>query len=545
MRFTLAALVAFLAVDATSAAPGRLRPGGTDDRHLQDVKIDPVGQGFTDRGGKPPPASEAPASYGMPEPSARSANALPSKERTLLVGLSGACAKGSERRCCATLARRHGGNVEDTWEYARACSIRVGAGRAGVASFAGDPEVGSVDENKPVYATSVPSWGLDRINQRGMPLDSQAEKVNAGGTRVYVLDTGVQGSHVDFDGLMSDDSDCHKNFSDDGSDPQTDSHGHGTHVASTACGHTYGVAEGCEICAVQVLGSNGRGSYAMIISGINHVAANCPEGMTCVANLSLGGTTHTPVDNAINKVVEAGMVMVVAAGNDNDDACNYSPAGAELAITVGSTTKTSSGEGPSGFSNYGSCVDVYDPGSSITAAWIGDSNDNHQNLSGTSMASPHAAGIAAGAIGEGHATSPAEVRALLVENWDNPGIDYRYSSSRTQGLATTYYAPLTPTPPPVPPTPTPGNPPAIEVAHADTFTFTPVSACLGAGALGASGTTAGQCAQACAVLEDCLGFEVFRTATDDFDEGDCVLSGDVACAEDDGAVWYYARSVSN
>ena len=156
-----------------------------------------------------------------------------------------------------------------------------------------------------------------------------------------------------------------------------------THVASTTCGHTYGVSENCDLCAVKVLTTSGSGSLAGVIAGVEHVVGNC-GGARCVVNMSLGGGKSAAVNAAVAAAFDKGVTVVVAAGNDNADACNYSPASEPKAITVGSTTDT---DDRSSFSNKGSCVDVYAPGSSIKAAWIG-SNIATNTISGTSMASP-------------------------------------------------------------------------------------------------------------------------------------------------------------
>jgi len=285
------------------------------------------------------------------------------------------------------------------------------------------------------------------VNQCSLPLDSTATKVNANGVRVYVIDTGIYGGHDDFSGMITPDSDCHKDTS-GGSAPLTDGNGHGTHVAGTVCGDSYGVAEECDLCAVKVLDDNGSGTNTGVINGINHVVTNCkaafPEGTErkCVANMSLGGGFSPSLNTAVKNAVAAGVVMVVAAGNDNNDACSKSPASEETAITVGSTTIS---DVNSGFSNFGSCVDVYGPGSDITSAWIGGANAAN-TISGTSMASPHVAGIAAGVINEG--VAPADVSdhlkatAKLLADKAQDGSD--------QWLATTVGGCQDPTPPPAP-----------------------------------------------------------------------------------------------
>ena len=215
-------------------------------------------------------------------------------------------------------------------------------------------------------------------------------KVDATGVRVYVLDTGLNHNHADFVGMVGPES-CWDDQINENSFPNTaDGHGHGTHVSSTTVGLTYGVATGAELCPVKVLSSGGSGSGAGVMAGIDFVAENCndpatnPDGKRCVANMSLGGGFLQAENDAVNAAVASGVVFVVAAGNDAGDACLYSPASAADAITVGSTTITDS---MSGFSNYGSCMDIWAPGSNIKAAWIG-SNTATNTISGTSMASP-------------------------------------------------------------------------------------------------------------------------------------------------------------
>lgn len=215
-------------------------------------------------------------------------------------------------------------------------------------------------------------------------------KVDANGVRVYVLDTGLNRDHADFAGMVGP-TDCWNDQINENSYPDTlDGNGHGTHVASTAVGVTYGVATGAELCAVKVLSSSGSGSGVGVMAGIDFVAENCndpeknPDGKRCVANMSLGGGFYQAENDAVNAAVAAGIVFVVAAGNDSGNACEYSPASAANAITVGSTTITDS---MSSFSNYGSCMDIWAPGSNIKAAWIGSSTATN-TISGTSMASP-------------------------------------------------------------------------------------------------------------------------------------------------------------
>lgn len=247
------------------------------------------------------------------------------------------------------------------------------------------------------------TWGLDRIDQRGGSLDSQyTYNTNASNVNVYILDTGVN-NHSDFGGRVSSGYDFIDNDNN-----TSDCQGHGTHVAGTVASATYGVAKGADIIGVRVLDCQGSGSYSGIISGIDWVAQNHVK--PAVANMSLGGGSSSSIDNATNNLVAAGVVTVVAAGNDNSNACNYSPARAADAITVGSTTSSDS---RSSFSNYGSCVDIFAPGSNITSTSM---NGGSQTMSGTSMASPHVAGVAALYLANNPNATPSQVEQALEDN---------------------------------------------------------------------------------------------------------------------------------
>jgi len=247
------------------------------------------------------------------------------------------------------------------------------------------------------------TWGLDRIDQSNLPLNS-TYNYDADGTGVnaYIVDTGVRISHNDFGGRGN----SGYTAVNDGNGTN-DCNGHGTHVAGTVGSNTYGVAKNVEIYAVRVLGCDGSGSNSGVIAGIDWVTANHVK--PAVANMSLGGGASTATDNAVNSAVAAGVTMVVAAGNDNANACSYSPARAADAITVGSTTSTDS---RSSFSNYGSCLDIYAPGSSITSTWS-TSNSATNTISGTSMASPHVAGVAALYLDDNPSATPAQVQAAI------------------------------------------------------------------------------------------------------------------------------------
>ena len=229
------------------------------------------------------------------------------------------------------------------------------------------------------------TWGLDRSDQRNLPLNSTYNADgNAQDVPVYVVDTGVLASHQDFAGRVK----AGYTAVSDGNGT-TDCNGHGTHVAGTIAGTKYGIAKSASIIPVRVLDCNGSGTTSTVIAGLDWVASQNPR--NAVVNLSLGGGTSTALDDAINRVVNKDIVVVVAAGNNNADACNYSPSRVPAAITVGATTNQ---DQRANYSNYGKCLDVFAPGSNITSDWY-SSNTATATASGTSMASPHVAGLAA------------------------------------------------------------------------------------------------------------------------------------------------------
>jgi subtilisin family serine protease len=228
-----------------------------------------------------------------------------------------------------------------------------------------------------------PPWGLDRIDQRDRPLSgTYTYNFTGSGVRAYIIDTGIRTSHTQFGGRASNVFDA---FGGNGAD----CNGHGTHVAGTVGGSTYGVAKSALLRGVRVLDCNGSGSTSGVISGVDWVRNN--HIAPAVANMSLGGGVSSALDTAVNNLSNAGVAIAVAAGNSNANACNTSPARAANAITTGSTTTT---DARSSFSNFGTCVDIFAPGSGILSAWF-SSNTATATLSGTSMASPHVAGVAA------------------------------------------------------------------------------------------------------------------------------------------------------
>ncbi|KAL3797804.1 hypothetical protein ACHAW5_009136 [Stephanodiscus triporus] len=326
------------------------------------------------------------------------------ERKTYIVTFNG----GKPEETANGLAKLFGGDVKHVYTYVlNGAALNLPARAA--AALAKNPAVERIEEDQEATAfasTSVPaeSWGQSRIDQclGGTNLPENFNRMDASSVRVYILDTGIYGGHDDFTTPTNRISpqDCHRSYYNTASTPPwLDGNGHGTHVASTVCGHKYGVVTCKELCAVKVLDNTGRGYWSDVIAGIDFVAANCAAAkatdpsLKCVANMSLGGGRSTSVDTAVNNAVQSGVTFTVAAGNSNADACNSSPAAAVSAITVGATT---SSDTPASFTNWGSCVDVYGPGVSIKAAWIGSTTATN-TISGTSMASPHVCGLAAAA----------------------------------------------------------------------------------------------------------------------------------------------------
>jgi subtilisin family serine protease len=250
------------------------------------------------------------------------------------------------------------------------------------------------------------TWGLDRIDQRNRPLDGTFTYNNTGsGVTAYIIDTGLRYTHQDFGTRASFGYDA---FGGNGSD----CNGHGTHVGGTVGGTTYGVAKSVKLVAIRVLDCNGSGSWSGVIAGMDWVTANRVQ--PAVANLSLGGGANTSVDDAVRRMISAGVATVIAAGNGNQggraqDACKYSPARVTEGMTIGATTST---DAKTSWSNFGNCVDWFAPGASITSAWY-TSNTATSTISGTSMAAPHVAGVAALYLQGNSGASPQTVRDAL------------------------------------------------------------------------------------------------------------------------------------
>jgi len=303
---------------------------------------------------------------------------------------------------------KSGGRTEKRFSRAiNALSVKVKHSEA--ARIRNNPKVLFVELDQPVYALDTqnptPSWGLDRIDQRSLPLNSTfTASAKGAGVDAYIVDTGILSTHSDFTGRMG----AGYSAINDGNGTN-DCNGHGTHVAGTTAGTTHGIAKSATLIPVRVLGCTGSGTNSGVIAGLDWIISHHTAGTPAVANMSLGGGASAALDLAVQNVINDGVVMAVAAGNDGLNACNYSPARAVNAITVGSTTTT---DARSSFSNTGTCVDIFAPGSLITSSWIGSSTAT-TTISGTSMASPHVAGVAAVLIGRYPTSTPAEIATML------------------------------------------------------------------------------------------------------------------------------------
>ncbi|WP_299430512.1 S8 family peptidase [uncultured Meiothermus sp.] len=278
-----------------------------------------------------------------------------------------------------------------------------------LAALRQDPRVAYIeaDQVMSVDATQLnATWGLDRIDQRTLPLSTTFTYNNTGtGVQAYIIDTGIRVTHSDFAGRAVFGFDAIG----DGQNGN-DCNGHGTHVAGTVGGSTYGVAKGTRLYSVRVLNCAGSGTNSGVIAGVDWVRLHAQR--PAVANMSLGGGASSALDTAVNNAINSGITFALAAGNSNRDACNFSPARVAAGITVGATTST---DARASYSNFGSCLDLFAPGSAITSAWI-SSDTSTNTISGTSMATPHVAGVAALYLQSNPAASPATVRNAIVGN---------------------------------------------------------------------------------------------------------------------------------
>lgn len=293
-----------------------------------------------------------------------------------------------------------------------------------------DSTVSIADETMVNTTQTGATWGIDRIDQRARPLNSSFIYSNTGsGVRVYIIDTGIRITHKQFGDRATYGYDAV-----DGSLPADDCNGHGTHVAGTVGSSTYGVAKGVSLIAVRVLNCSGSGSNSQVIAGINWVTKQKQAGVPAVANMSLGGSASSTLDTAVQNSINAGVTYAIAAGNSNANACNYSPARVGAALTVGAITST---DARASYSNWGTCLDLFAPGSSITSAW-NTSDTATYTISGTSMASPHVAGVAALYLQSNTRASPATVANALINNVTANVVTNRGTGSPNRLLFTNY-----------------------------------------------------------------------------------------------------------
>ena len=335
---------------------------------------------------------------------------------------------GADPRVIAAVA-----GVEPAYVYEHAITGFAATLNAGqLTALRNNRNVRYVEQDQVVTATATQSgatWGIDRTDQRSLPLSTTYVHNQTGsGVRAYIIDTGIRLDHGEFSGRLATGYDA---ITAGGN--ANDCNGHGTHVAGTVGGTTYGMAKSVTLHPVRVLDCAGSGSTASVVAGMDWVTANRVR--PAVANMSLGGGASTAIDDATNRMINAGVITVVAAGNDNANACNYSPARVAAAITVGATDKTDT---RASYSNYGSCLDLFAPGSGITSAWHTSSTATN-TISGTSMATPHVAGAAALFLSQVTTATNAHTRDQLVYHATSGKVVSAGSASPNKLLHSLFY----------------------------------------------------------------------------------------------------------
>jgi subtilisin family serine protease len=312
------------------------------------------------------------------------------------------------------LSGKYGGQVKHTYRSALRGFAAEGMSDKQARRLAADPAVDYVQRNVKYTISDTQSnatWGLDRIDQRALPLSgTYTYPTTASNVHAYIVDTGIRTTHTEFGGRAAPGFDAVTSGGN-----ANDCNGHGTHVAGTVGGKTYGVAKGVSLVAVRVLDCNGSGTTAGVVAGIDWVTQNAVK--PAVANMSLGGGVDATLDTAVKNSIASGVTYGVAAGNGDalgnpQNACNGSPSRVPEAITVGATQ---SNDQKASFSNFGTCLDIFAPGVSITSSWM--TNDTATNtISGTSMATPHVVGVAALVAAANPTFTPQQVRDYLVNN---------------------------------------------------------------------------------------------------------------------------------